>query len=186
MPNAAVRVTRLSMSVRSAPAEIRRDPAEVVRRARELDRSRLDPGFESRVGQELQAVAVDVHVAIVRVRAKLDVGRVTDAAFEALRPGLDHRDVHRRVFRVRGFRIDLRLHAREISGRVEAPHVSIERDVAVRRARRDRAVVAHDRRIVFREAPRSRTCRSGTPVRSRARRRDRRSRARDRSQLRFA
>ncbi len=134
------------------PREIRRDPAGSVGRANELHRSRLDLRLEAAVGDELGRVAVDVHVAVIRVGAKLHVGRVTDAAFEALRAGFDHRDVDRRVFGVRGLRIDLRLHAREVARGVESPHVPVQRRFAVRLAGLDRAEVLHDRCFVFPES----------------------------------
>ena len=122
------------MSVRSYAAAERRDPAGVVGRAREAERSRLDLGFDAPVGQELEPIAVEIHVAVVRVRAPLHVGRIADATLEPLRAALDHREVDRRVLGMRGVRIDLRLHAREIARRVQAPHVLIQGRDAVRLA----------------------------------------------------
>ena len=81
-------------------------------------------------------------------------------------------------------RIDLRLYAREIARGIESPHVPVQRGFAVRLAGLDRAEVVHERRLRTSAVPRSRTCRSGTPDRWRARARDPRLRARGRSRLR--
>ena len=45
--------------------EIRRNPAGGIRRAREFHRSRLDQRFDARIGDELQPVTVEVHIAVI-------------------------------------------------------------------------------------------------------------------------
>ena len=141
-----------ALDVRALGARvIRRDPVGVVRRARELHRGRLNLRLETPVGRELKSVAVEIHVAVVRVRAKLHVRGVADTAFEPLGPRFDHGDVHRRVLRILRLRVDLRLHAREIARSVQPSHIPVQLGLAVRFAGRDRAEIADHRRIVFPE-----------------------------------
>ena len=129
----------------------RSDPARVVRRPREAQRSGLDFRFEPSFGEHLEPVVVDVDVAIARVGAELHVGRIPDAALEPLRRPFDHRDVDGGVVRMRRVRIDGRLDAREIARRIEATHIAFELARAVGFTGANGVEVAHQRWRVFRE-----------------------------------